>query len=73
MAYIKDEINELDRVNREFIQNNEQLRRDLANCQEHLSNLMRNNSVLQLELDGMLKQDEQAIAVLRRKKIMPNL
>jgi hypothetical protein len=34
---------------------------------------MRNNSVLQLELDGMLKQDEQAIAVLRRKKIMPNL
>jgi hypothetical protein len=73
MAYVKDEINELDRVNREFIQNNEQLRRDLANCQEHLSNLMRNNSVLQLELDGMLKQDEQAIAVLRRKKIMPNL
>jgi hypothetical protein len=73
MAYVKDEINELDRVNREFIQNNEQLRRDLANCQEHLSNLMRNNSVLQLELDSMLKQDEQAIAVLRRKKIMPNL
>ena len=48
MAYVKDEINELDRVNREFIQNNEQLRRDLANCQEHFSNLMKNNSMLQL-------------------------
>lgn len=52
---MKDEINELDRVNREFIQNNEQLRRDLVNCQEHLQNLLKNNSMLQLELESMLK------------------
>jgi FtsZ-binding cell division protein ZapB len=50
MTLVKEEINELDRVNREFIQNNEQLRKDLTNCQEHLSNLLKNNSLLQLEL-----------------------
>lgn len=41
---------------------------DLAKCEAHLQNLMKYNAQIQEELEKYLREDEEIIAVLRRKR-----
>lgn len=56
----KDEKNKLNKYNSDLSQ-------DLNKCQAHLQNLMKYNSQIQDELEKYLREDEQIIAIIRKK------
>lgn len=47
---------------------NQQMVKDLAKCQAHYQNLMKYNVYIQEELERYLREDEQIISVIKRKR-----
>ena len=68
---VNDEIHELENANKDYENQNAQLERDHEKCQAHLQNLMRHNAFIQEELEKYLREDEQIMAVIRKKRILP--
>lgn len=45
----------------------------MANCQEHLNNLLKHNAYIQEEMENYVREDEAIINVIRRKRVVPAL
>ena len=48
------------------------MKKDYEKCQIHLENVMKQNALMREELEKCLKEDDQVIATLHRKRIMPS-
>jgi len=49
------------------------MKRDLANCHEHLQNLLKHNAYIQEEMENHVREDETIMNVMRKKKILPSV
>lgn len=65
---VQEEVKKYTEANNEYNRYNQQMSQDLAKCEAHLQNLMKYNAQIQEELEKYLREDEQIIAVLRRKR-----
>lgn len=66
---IEKEVDEINQANDDYARQNDQLKKDYDKCQIHLENLMKNNVFIREELEKYLREDEQAISVLRKKRL----
>jgi len=65
---VQEEVKKYTEANNEYNRYNQQMSQDLSKCEAHLQNLMKYNAQIQEELEKYLREDEQIIAVLRRKR-----
>lgn len=52
---VRQESEEIRRVNQDFTTQNSKLKGDLASCQEHLSNLLKHNAYIQEEMENYVR------------------
>lgn len=70
---MRQESDEIRRINQDFSNQNTRLKQDLAHCQDHLQNLLKHNAFIQEEMENFVREDEAIINVIRRKRIIPAL
>lgn len=69
---VRQESEEIRRINHDFTNQNARLKQDLANCQEHLQNVLKHNAFIQEEMEKFVREDEAIIGIIRRKKLIPS-